>query len=339
MSIYRSLTDQFLEARKALPEATWDERIHAYTDPHFREAARTVYSAPGPLEDLDKSEYIVKIDENFEKIYEHADRDFPEEFPLTAMILELEFDFPLMSVFGMALADGDTKKINETWTHCVHAIWNEFSESLQGKPSRENTLKLCRLLDLIYEFQGVMIDLHYFSDNLIPLIGIDYWFDDLTKLVDKYLEHEDILALSNTAGVPTLASMHSSVPSPQWLGEGFLRGNSFLANNPHLPSDVVNSALEEREWGTSEKVLLHPNANTAEAIDWVIEILESGEGDNLLNAWHWYNVRDDLFNGFNSYESTSKSGKKVLSAVKKWCKENPDEGQEIYEMLFEDELE
>jgi hypothetical protein len=322
--------------RQALPEATWDEGIHAYTDPHFREAAQSVYSSSTVFNDLDKSDYIAKIDENLEKIYGLVNRWYPESYPLTGMILELDVDFPLMNVFGMALANGDTEKISETWTHCIHAIWNEFSVSLQGLSSRENTLRLCRILDLINEFESAMIELQYFTDNYIPLIGLDYWFGDLTKLVDKYLKHEDILALSNTAGGSTLAAMHSSVPTPTWLGEGFIRGDSFLANNPNLPSDVVNRALSEREWGTSEKVLLHPNANTADAIEWVIEILESGEGYDLARAWLWYNVRDDLFNGFNSYQSTSKSGKKVLSAIKKWCKENPDEGQEIYEMLFED---
>ncbi len=339
MSIYKSLTDNFLEARKALPEVTWNEEIRAFADPHFREAAHIVYSSPTVFKDLNKSDYTANIDKNLEKIYGSVDRGYPEAFPLTGMILELEVDFPLMNVFGMALANGDTAKISETWTHCIHAIWNEFLGSLQRSPSRENTLRLCRILDLINEFEGVMIDLQYFSDNYIPLIGIDCWFGDLTQLVDKYLRHDDVLALSNSAGTPTLSSMHSSVPSDTWLGEEFIRGNSFLANNPNLPADVVNSALAEREWGTSEKVLLHPNANTADAIEWVIEILESGDGDALLSAWLWDNVRDDYFNGFNSYQSTSKSGKKVLSAVKKWCKENPDEGQEIYEMLFEDELE
>ena len=338
MSIYKSLTDNFLEKRKVLPEATWDERVHAYVDQHFEEVAQNVYSHPDVLQGLDKSDYIEKIDKNLEKIYEMVDRECPRVFPLTVMILELDFEFPLMNVFGMALADGDEEKISETWTHCIHAIWNEFSRSLKELPSKENTMRLCRVLDLVYEFEGVMIDLQYFSDNYTPLIGIDYWFGDLTNLVDEHLKHQDILALSNTAGTPTLASMHSSVPSPTWLGERFLSGNSFLANNPKLPSDAVNSALEEREWGTSEKVLLHPNVDTAAAIDWVIEILESGEGDTLLGAWLWENVRDDLFNGFNSYQSTSEPGKKVLSAIKKWCRENPEEGQEIYEMLFEEEL-
>ena len=338
-SLYGSLTDNFLAARRALPEAIWDEGIHAYVDPHFKEAAHAIYSNPAVLGDLDKDDYISKIDENLEKIYNVVDRGYPEDFSLTGMILELNLDFPLMNVFGMALADGNTQKINETWTHCTHAIWNEFSRTLQGNPSRESTLRLCKILDLIYEFEGIMIDLEFFSDNYIPLVGIDYWFGDITKLVDKFLEHDDILALSGTAGAPTLVSMHSGVPAPEWLGEAFNKGHSFLANNPKLPSDVVNTALEQRDWGVSEKLILHPNADTPEVIDWVIELLDSGQGEDLADALReWQNVRDDLFNGFNSFQSTSKSGKKVLAAIKKWCKENPDEGQDVYEMLFEEEL-
>jgi len=339
MSIYRSLTDSFLVKRELLPEPKWDDRIHAFVDEQFEDAALSVYSNPDVLEDFNKSEYITKIDDSLEKIYGSVGRGYPEAFPLTSMILELDFDFPLINVFGMALADGNKEKIGKTWTHCTHVLYHEFSKSMLSTPSKSNTLRLSRLIDLIYEFEGVMIDLEFFSSNYVPLTGIDYWFGDVTNLVNKYLKHADILNLSNAAGMPTLVSMHSSVPTARWLGDEFSRGESFLTNNPNLPSDVVNKALSERELGTSDKLLFHPNANTEEAINWVIELLNSGKGEDLLDTLReWDNVSDDLFNNFNSFRSASKSGKKVILAIKKWCENNPDSGQEIYEMLFGEEI-
>ena len=340
MSIYRNLTDSFLATRKMLPEAKWNNQIHAFVDDHFGEAAKSVYLNSKELGDLDKSDYATKIDVNLAKIYGAKSLEFPEKFPLTEMLLELEFNYPLMNVFGMALADGDIEKIGQTWTHCIHAIWYEFLNCLDDIPEKQNTLQLCRILDLIHEFEHIMIGLGFFNYNYVPLAGIDYWFDDITERVDRFLTNDDILNLSKVKGEPTLVSMHSSVPDANWLGAEFLKGASFLANNPHLPSEAVNTALDKREWGISDKVLLHPNANTKEAINWVLEILDSGDGESLtLNSLReWDNARDDGLNNFNSYESTSKSGKKVLSAIKKWCKQNPDEGEEILEMLFEEEL-
>jgi hypothetical protein len=336
VSIYKALTDSFLTTRRALPESTWNDQIHAVVDEYFEEAAVKVYSNHAALENFNEAEYIAKIDKNISKIYQSKGLEYPEKFPLTGMLLELEFNYPLMNVFGMALADGDTEKLSETWAHCIHAIWYEFSKCLKEAPSKESTLRLCRTLDLIDEFESLMISLEFFSDNYVPLGGIDYWFGDISKLADKFLTHDDILNLSKSAGTPTLVSMHSSVPTAKWLSDEFTKGVSFLANNPNLPSNVVNIALLEREWGLSDKVLLHPNANTENAINWIIEILDSGEGEELINSLReWDNVRDDAFNNFNSYRSTSASGKKVLAAIKKWCKENPDEGEEIYDVLFE----
>jgi hypothetical protein len=324
---------------KTYPESKWNDRIHAFVDENFKEAAKSVYASSRDLENLDKSDYAAKIDENISKIYRSKGFEYPEKFPLSEMLLELEFNYPLMNVFGMALADGDIEKIGQTWTHCIHAIWYEFLNCLEDIPEKQNTLQLCRILDLIHEFEHIMIGLGFFNYNYVTLAGIDYWFDDITERVDKFLTNEDILNLSKVKGEPTLVSMHSSVPDANWLGAEFLKGVSFLANNPNLPAEVVNSALLKRELGCSDKLLLHPNANPDETINWVIELLDSGEGEDLLDSLReWDNVRDDGFNNFNTYRSTSKSGKKVLSAIKKWCKQNPDEGEEIFEMLFEEEL-
>lgn len=324
---------------KTYPESKWNDRIHAFVDENFKEAAKSVYASSQDLENLDKSDYAAKIDENISKIYRSKGFEYPEKFPLTEMLLELEFNYPLMNVFGMALADGDIEKIGQTWTHCIHAIWYEFLNCLEDTPEKQNTLQLCRILDLIHEFEHIMIGLGFFNYNYVTLAGIDYWFDDITERVDKFLTNEDILNLSKVKGEPTLVSMHSSVPDANWLGAEFLKGAIFLANNPNLPSNAVNSALLKRELGCSDKLLLHPNANPDETISWVIELLDSGEGEDLLDSLReWDNVRDDGFNNFNTYRSTSRSGKKVLSAIKKWCKQNPDEGEEIFEMLFEEEL-
>ena len=61
------------------------------------------------------------------------------------------------------------------------------------------------------------------------------------------------------------------------------------------------------------------------------------DGESLIHSLNqWDNFRDDGFNNFNSFRSTSKSGKKVLSTIKKWCRNNPDEGEEIHEYLFDE---
>jgi hypothetical protein len=335
MSIYETLTDSFLAARNLLPESKWDDRIRATIDEHFKEAAVSVYSNPIVLSNIVKSDYITKIDKNIAGIYESKGLEYPEKFPLTKMLLDLKFDFPLMNVFGMALANGDIVKIGQTWGHCVHAIWNEFLKCIISEPERENTLRICKILDLVHEFESVMIDLEYFSYNYVPLSGIDFWIGDITELVNNFLTHEDVLDLSKTSGCPPLVTIHSSVPMSSWLACEFEKGWRFLANNSNLPAEVVNKVLLKKEWGLSDAVLLHPNADSEIAINWVLEVLDSGDGESLINSLsQWDNVRDDGFNNFNSFRSTSKSGKKVLSTIKKWCRNNPDEGEEIYEILF-----
>jgi len=339
MSIYETLTDNFLAARKLLPDPKWNDRIHANIDEHFENVAVSLYSNPEILSNLVRSEYETKIDENISKIYQSIGLDYPSKFPLPNMIIEAKFKFPLINVFGMALAHGDIVKIGQTWGYCIDAVWNEFLKCIISEPERNNTLRLCKMLDLVHEFESVMIDLGNYTDNFPPLAGIDYWIGDITELVDKFLTHEDILELSKTAGKPTLVAIFSSVPMASWLASEFEKGWRFLANNPNLPSQVVNEVLLKREWGISDAVLLHPNADSEIAINWVLEVLDSGDGESLMSSLNqWDNFRDDGFNNFNSFRSTSKSGKKVLSAIKKWCRNNPDEGEEIYEMLFEEEI-
>jgi hypothetical protein len=339
MSIYENLTDNFLAARKLLPDLKWNDQIHANIDEHFENVAVSLYSNPETLSDLVRSDYEMRIDKNVSEIYQSVGLDYPSKFPLPNMIVEAKFKFPLINVFGMALANGDTRKLGNTWSFCLAAIYNEFLRNLLYVPDKQNTLQLCRLLDLIETFENIMSTFGFYGDNYLPLAGLDYFFGDITKRVNKFLTHEDILALSNTAGGPTLVAMHSSTPSTDWLTQQFEIGYSWLCNNPNLPSKTVNRVLAKRELGVSNLLLLHPNASTEDAISWVIEILESGNGEDLLNSMSsWDNVRDDGFNNFNSFRSTSKSGKKVLSAIKKWCRNNPDEGEEIYEMLFEDEI-
>ncbi|MFM1967725.1 MAG: hypothetical protein RL590_582 [Actinomycetota bacterium] len=337
MSIYSDLTNRFLQERKQLPEPIWDEPVRAYLDQHFADVARSVYSNPDSMNGLDEDAYGKKFDKNLIKLYESKGLDCPDNYPLVDMLLGAEFDFPIVNVFGMALANGKVEQIEEVWTYCVNGIWNEFSKCLLDRPGRENTLRLCRLLDLVEEFESVMIDLEFYSSNYLPLCGVDNWFGDVTTLVDRFLTHDDVLLLSQTANKATLAAMHSSIPSSEWLTKEYVRGYDFLVNNPKLPAETVNTVLEERELGVSERVLLHPHADTQIAIDWATEILDSGEGMTLVESLReWYNVRDDGFNNFNSFRSTSKSGKKVISAIKKWCKQNPDEGEEILEFFLEE---
>jgi hypothetical protein len=339
MSIYETLTDSFLAARNELPEAIWNDSIHAFVDESFESAAIRVYSNPQALNDFDDSDYAAKIDESISKICDSRGLEYLDILPLTKMMLDLDWNFPVVNVFGMALADGDAEKVSQTWTHCVHAIWFEFSKLLLESPGKQNALRLCRTLDLIEEFELVMIHLEFFSSNYIPLCGLDYWFQDICMRADEYLTHEDVLKLSKSAGKPTLVSMHSSVPKAKWLGEEFAKGATFLANNPNLPSKVVNDALLNREWGYSDNFILHPNADSKVAVEWVTEILDSGDWEELLHSLkEWENTRDDVFNNFNSYRSTSESGSKVLLVIKMWCEKNPDDGQEIYEMLFEEDL-
>lgn len=337
MSIYETLTDSFLTARNSLPAPKWNDRIHANIDEHFEHLAVSLYSESQVLSSLDRSEFEANIDENISKIYQSLGLDYPKKFPLPNMIIDAKFEFPLINVFGMALANGDKSKLGDTWSFCLAAIYNEFLKYLLYVPNKENTLQLCRLLDLIEAFENTMSTLGVYGDNYPPLAGIDYFFGDITQLVDKFLSHEDILALSKTAGGPTLAAMHSSVPSADWLEQQFEAGYLGLCNNSNLPSKIVNRVLMKREWGISDRLLLHPNASTKEAINWVLEILNSGNGEDLINSlWDWDNYRDDGLLNFNSFKSTSKSGKAVLSAIKKWCRNNPDEGEEIYEMLFQE---
>jgi hypothetical protein len=339
MSIYKTLTDSFLAARNHLPEAIWNDSIHAFVDESFESAAISVYSNPQALNDFDDSDYAAKIDESISKICDSRGLEYLDILPLTRMMLDLDWNFPIVNVFGMALADGDAEKVSQTWTHCVHAIWFEFSKLLLESPGKQNALRLCRTLDLIEEFELVMIHLEFFSSNYIPLCGLDYWFQDICMRANEYLTHEDVLKLSKSAGKPTLVSMHSSVPKAKWLGEEFAKGATFLANNPNLPSKVVNDALLNREWGYSDNFILHPNADSKVAVEWVTEILDSGDWEELLHSLkEWENTRDDVFNNFNSYRSTSESGSKVLLVIKMWCEKNPDDGQEIYEMLFEEDL-
>jgi hypothetical protein len=339
MSIYETLTDSFLAARNELPEAIWNDSIHAFVDESFESAAISVYSNPQALNDFDDSDYAAKIDESISKICDSRGLEYLDILPLTKMMLDLDWNFPIVNVFGMALADGDAEKVSQTWTHCVHAIWFEFSKLLLESPGKQNALRLCRTLDLIEEFELVMIHLEFFSSNYIPLCGLDYWFQDICMRADEYLTHEDVLRLSKSAGKPTLVSMHSSVPKAKWLGEEFAKGATFLANNPNLPSKVVNDALLNREWGYSDNFILHPNADSKVAVEWVTEILDSGDWEELLHSLReWENTRDDVFNNFNSYRSTSESGSKVLLVIKMWCEKNPDDGQEIHEMLFEEDL-
>jgi hypothetical protein len=335
MSIYETLTNSFLTARNSLPATKWNDRIHADIDEYFEHVAVSCYSKLQVLSNLDRSEYETKIDENISEIYQSLELDYPNKFPLPKMIIDAKFEFPLINVFGMALANGDKRKIGDTWSFCLAAIYNEFLKYFLYVPDKENVLQLCRLLDLIEAFENTMSTFGFYGDNYLPLAGLDYFFGDITELVDKYLSHEDILALSKTAGGPTLAAMHSTIPSADWLAQQFEAGYVGLCNNSNLPSKTVNRVLIKREWGISDRLILHPNASTKEAINWVLEILNSGNGEDLINSLRdWENYRDDGLLNFNSFKSTSRSGKEVLSAIKKWCRNNPDEGEEIYEMLF-----
>lgn len=339
MTLFKELTDKFLEVRMTFPKAIWDEKNHYFVDENFSKAARVVYPNLDVLRQLDVPEYESKINSNLQKLYFDKDLDvITDNFSLVGMLLALDFQYPIINIFGMALADGDSAKIGEVWSHCLNGIQYEFSKSLSSDANKENTLRLSQLLDLIHEFESVMIDLEFFSYNFVPLTGLDYWFGDVSKRVDKFLTHEDIIFLSEKSGTPTLVSMHTSVPEPAWLGKQFEIGTSFLANNPNLPAEIVNSTIQLKEWGLSDKLFLHPNVDENLAIEWALEALDSGEGEDLCEALReWDNVRDDGFNNFNSFKATSKSGKKVLAAIKKWCKENPDEGEEIFETLFWEE--
>jgi hypothetical protein len=329
MTLYKELTDKFLEVRTTFPEAIWDEKTHSFIDENLAKVARDVYPNADELRLLDVPEYESKINSNLQNLYSDNGLEIiADNFSLVGMLLALDFEYPIINIFGMALADGDSAKISEVWNHCLNGIQYEFSKSLSVDPNKENTLRLAQLLDLIHEFQSIMIDLEFFSSNYIPLVGLDYWFGDLSKRVDKFLTHEDIIFLSEKSGTPTLVSMHSSVPEPSWLAKQFEIGTSFLANNPNLPAEIVNTTVQLKQWGLSDKLLLHPNVDEKFAIEWALEMLDSGEGEDLCDALReWDNVRDDGFNNYNSFRATSNSGKKVLAAIKKWCKGNPDEGE------------
>lgn len=338
MSIYKTLTNNFLEVRNTFPNSAWDEDICAFVDMYFKEVALKVYSNPEVLSIFDDSDYKNKIENNISKLYESNGIRNYEKFRLIDLLLNLKLNFPLINVFGMALANDDVEKTIQTWSYCVEAIWNEFANCLKSKPGRENTLVICKILDTIDEFESTMINFEFNSHNYIPLAGVDKWLGNITRLADEFLTHEDILELSKTAGKPTLIAMTSNVPESSWLASEFEKGAIDLANNPNLPSITVNESLQKKEWGLSDRVLLHPNANTELAFGWVKEILESddaGEAEELANSLNeWQNVRDDGFRNFNSFRRTSESGQKILSYIKKWCEDNPVEGEEIYDMFF-----
>jgi len=334
MSIYESLTDSFLAARRALPEAKWSNELTAFTDEYFKQAAISVYSKPTALEGFDDLDFTNAINNGLDELERTTSQSYRASV-LFQMLLDLEFDFPLNLVFGMAFADGDPEKISETWGHCEYAIWNEFSKCISESPGKENTLRLCKILDVLYQFALLMIGLGFTSDNAFWLAGIADWFEVVTELVNKFLTHEDILELSIFAHRSPLASMHSSVPTAEWLADEFAKGWSFLANNPNLPSELVDNALQEKEWASfTAPLLLHPNANPEIAINRAIEILESGAGWSLFDSLReWDNTRDDAFENFNSYRSTSQSGRKVLSAIMEWCKKNPDRSEGLLDEL------
>lgn len=335
MSIYETLTDSFLTARNSLPTSKWNEQIHSVIDEHFEHVALSLYSNPQILSNINKSEYEKEIDKNISNIYQSIGLDYPDKFPLPNMILDAKFKFPLINVFGMALANGDKRKIGDTWDKCLAAIYNEFLKYFLYVPDKANTLQICRLLDLINAFENTMSIFGFYGDNYLPLAGLDYFFGDITERVDKFLSHKDILALSKTAGSPTLAAMHSTIPSPDWLAQQFEAGYLGLCNNSNLPSKTVNRFLRKRELGVSDRLLLHPNASSEEAINWVLELLNSGNCEDLMIALKdWENYRDDGLYNYNSFRSTSASGKKVLSTIKQWCKKNPGEGEELYDSLF-----
>jgi len=55
MSIYETLTDNFLAARKLLPDPKWNDQIHANIDEHFESVAVSLSANPEILSNLVRS--------------------------------------------------------------------------------------------------------------------------------------------------------------------------------------------------------------------------------------------------------------------------------------------
>lgn len=213
----------------------------------------------------------------------------------------------------------------------VDLLWSFLGQLLVDKPkSRKEALNLCRVVDLLNLEIDVLTTLGIYSDNSSYLSNFDEWFAGVTEAAEKYLLPEDYEDLSKSTYGETLSAMHASNVDFAWLESVLSDGlTSVLANNEHIPSEVVNRLLKNSNFDRLTLVI-HPNADPELAVSVILEILNNEEDIQLLRPWD--NFVDDGFNNYNSF-SNGKVYPKVIQAISDWCDEEPDGREAVRDFL------